>query len=79
MEPFIGQVELFAFTSPPRGWMPCDGRVLEVKKNTALFSILRDRFGGDGKTTFALPDLKDAAPADCGYFIAVQGVYPPRA
>jgi microcystin-dependent protein len=58
MEPFIGQVMLFAGNFAPRGWAFCDGTLLPVAQNTALFSILGTIYGGDGRTTFALPDLR---------------------
>ncbi len=58
MEPFIGQVMLFAGNFAPRGWAFCDGKLLTIAQNTALFSILGTIYGGDGRTTFALPDLR---------------------
>ncbi len=58
MEPFIGQIQAFGFTFAPRGWALCDGQVLPIAQNTALFSLLGTTYGGDGRTTFALPDLR---------------------
>ncbi len=58
MEPFLGQIQAFGFNFPPRGWAFCDGALLPVAQNTALFSLLGTTFGGDGRTTFALPDLR---------------------
>jgi microcystin-dependent protein len=58
MEPFIGQIQMFGFNFPPRGWAFCDGQLLPVAQNTALFSLLGTTYGGDGRTTFALPDLR---------------------
>ena len=57
---FLGEIRLFAFNVlvPPSGWLPCDGRLLQVNQNQALFSLLGKNFGGDGKTTFAIPDLR---------------------
>jgi len=77
MEPFIGQIQLFAFSFPPQGWMSCEGQVLSISQYTALFSLLGTTYGGNGTSTFALPNLK--APLDgTHYCIAIQGVYPPR-
>jgi microcystin-dependent protein len=76
-EPFLGQVQLLPYNFTPKGWARCDGAILAIAPNTALFSLLGANFGGDGQTTFALPKL--AGPADgVGYFIALQGIYPSR-
>jgi len=61
MEPFIGEIRLFAGNFAPRGWARCDGKILNIQQNTALFSILGNIYGGDGKTTFALPNLQGRA------------------
>ncbi|MCI4668307.1 MAG: tail fiber protein [Bacteroidia bacterium] len=58
MEPFIGQITMFGGNFAPRGWALCDGQLLSISSNTALFSILGTTYGGDGRTTFALPDLR---------------------
>lgn len=58
MEPFIGQIQAFGFNFAPRGWAFCDGQLLAISQNTALFSLLGTTFGGDGRTTFGLPDLR---------------------
>lgn len=57
-EGFLGEVRLFAGNFAPRGWAFCDGQLLSINNNTALFSILGTTYGGDGRTTFALPDLR---------------------
>lgn len=57
-EPFIGQITIFAGNFAPRQWAFCDGQLLAISSNTALFSILGTVYGGDGRTTFALPDLR---------------------
>ncbi|KAA3620859.1 MAG: phage tail protein [Flavobacterium sp.] len=57
-EGFIGEVRLFAGNFAPRGWAFCDGQLLSISSNTALFSILGTIYGGDGRTTFGLPDLR---------------------
>ncbi|NQY05169.1 MAG: phage tail protein [Flavobacteriaceae bacterium] len=62
MEPFIGQIIAFGGNFAPRGWAFCDGQLLSISQNTALFSILGTIYGGDGRTTFALPDLRGRAP-----------------
>ncbi|MGY3791565.1 phage tail protein [uncultured Aquimarina sp.] len=58
MDPFIGQIQPFGFNFAPRGWALCDGQLLPIAQNSALFSLLGTTFGGDGRTTFALPDLR---------------------
>lgn len=58
MEPFIGQIMMFAGNFAPRGWALCDGTLLAISQNSALFSILGTTYGGNGQTTFALPDLR---------------------
>jgi microcystin-dependent protein len=58
MEPFIGQIQAFGFNFAPRGWAKCDGQLLPISQNSALFSLLGTTYGGDGRTTFALPDLR---------------------
>lgn len=57
-EPFIGQITMFGGNFAPRSWAFCDGQLLSISSNTALFSILGTTFGGDGRTTFGLPDLR---------------------
>lgn len=60
--PLLGQVSLFAGNFVPRGWMPCDGSLLSIKDNTALFAIIGTLYGGNGTTSFAVPDLRSVAP-----------------
>jgi len=55
-EPFVGQIQYFGFNFAPRGWAFCDGQLLPISQNTALFSLLGTTYGGDGRTTFGLPD-----------------------
>lgn len=66
MTPFIGQIQPFGFNFAPRGWAFCDGQLLPIAQNTALFSLIGTTFGGDGRTTFALPDLKGRAMRGVG-------------
>ena len=65
-EPFIGQIIIFAGNFAPRGWALCDGQLLPISQNTALFSLLGTTYGGDGRTTFALPDLRGRVPLHAG-------------
>ena len=57
-EPYIGQISIYAFNFAPRGWMPCDGRLLHIAQYQALFALIGTTYGGNGVTTFALPDLR---------------------
>ena len=64
--PFIGEIRIFAGNFAPRGWALCNGALMDVSQNTALFSLLGVTYGGDGRTTFALPDLRGRAPNNQG-------------
>jgi len=66
IDPYIGEISIFAGNFAPRGWAFCDGQLLPISQNTALFSILGTTFGGDGRTTFALPDLRGRTPVHPG-------------
>lgn len=66
MEAFIGTIILFAGNFAPRGWAFCQGQLLSINQNQALFSILGTTYGGDGRTTFALPDLRGRVPIGPG-------------
>lgn len=61
-EPFIGEIKIFGFNFAPLGWAECNGQLMSIAQNTALFSILGTTYGGDGQTTFALPNLQGSAP-----------------
>ena len=65
-EPFLGQLMLFGGNFAPRGWALCNGQILAINQNTALFSLLGTTYGGNGQTTFALPDLRGRAPLHAG-------------
>ena len=65
-EPFIGEISMFAGNFAPRGWALCDGQLLSISSNSALFSILGTTYGGDGRSTFALPDLRGRVPIHAG-------------
>lgn len=66
MEPFIAQITLFGGDFAPRGWALCQGQLLAIAQNTALFSIVGTYYGGDGQVTFALPDLRGRVPIQPG-------------
>ena len=66
-EPFLGEIRMFAFDFAPRGWAPCDGRLLPINQNQALFSLLGNMYGGNGTTTFALPNLQSRVPINQGH------------
>lgn len=65
-EPFLGEIKLVSFSFPPRGWAFCNGQSLPINQNQALFSLLGTTYGGDGRTTFALPDLRGRTPTHVG-------------
>ena len=66
LEPFVGQIQSFAFSFAPPGWALCDGQLLQIAQNQALFSLLGTIYGGDGKNTFAVPDLRGRAALHFG-------------
>jgi microcystin-dependent protein len=66
VEPYLGQITLVAFNFAPLGWALCNGQLLSIAQNTALFSLLGTTYGGDGQTTFALPDLRSRIPLHQG-------------
>jgi microcystin-dependent protein len=61
-DPFVAEIRIFAFNFAPKGWAFCDGQLLPISQNTALFSLLGTMYGGDGKSTFALPNMQGNAP-----------------
>lgn len=61
-EPFVGEIRMFGFNFAPKGWAFCSGQILPIQQNTALFSLLGITYGGDGRSTFALPNLQGRAP-----------------
>jgi microcystin-dependent protein len=65
-EPFVGEIRMFAGNFAPRGWAFCDGQLLAVSQNDALFSLLGTVYGGDGRTTFGLPDMRGRLPLHAG-------------
>ncbi|HVI71708.1 MAG TPA: tail fiber protein, partial [Pyrinomonadaceae bacterium] len=63
---FVAEIRIFPFNFPPTGWAFCDGQLMPISQNTALFSLLGTTYGGDGKSTFALPDMQGNAPMQPG-------------
>jgi microcystin-dependent protein len=79
-DPFVAEIRMFGFNFAPTGWAQCNGQLLPISQNTALFSLLGTFYGGDGKSTFALPNLQTSVPLHEGqgqglsqYFIGQQG------
>lgn len=66
MDPFVAEIRIFPFNFAPRGWAFCDGQILPISQNTALFSLLGTTYGGNGTSNFALPNLQGRAPMHPG-------------
>jgi microcystin-dependent protein len=66
MDPFVAEIRMLPFNFAPKGWAFCDGQLLPISQNTALFSLLGTTYGGDGKSIFALPDMQGSAPMHPG-------------
>ena len=77
-DPFVAEIRIFPFNFAPRGWAWCDGQLLPLSQNTALFSLLGTTYGGNGITTFALPDMRGLEPAGVNYVICLGGIFPSR-
>ncbi len=65
-EPYLGEVKIFGFNFAPRGWAMCDGQILPINQNQSLYSLLGTTYGGDGRTSFGLPDLRGRTPIHFG-------------
>ena len=65
-EPFLGEVKIVSFNFPPKGWALCNGQIMPINQNQALFSLLGTQYGGDGQRTFALPNLQGCTPIHMG-------------
>jgi microcystin-dependent protein len=65
-EPFLAEIRIFGFNFAPRGWAQCDGQILPINQNQSLYSLLGTTYGGDGRTTFALPELRGRVPVHPG-------------
>lgn len=77
MEPFVGQILLFPYNFAPVNWAYCDGQLLAISQYEMLFTLIGTTYGGDGTSTFALPNLKGTEPnPNLHYYISLQGVYP---
>lgn len=83
MDPFVAEIRVFGFNFPPRGWAECNGQILPISQNTALFSLIGTLYGGDGKSTFALPDFQGSAAIGQGegqgllpHFVGEEGGVP---
>lgn len=72
-EQFLGEIRLFSSSRIPQGWLACNGQVLQIVQYKALFSLLSNRYGGDGRTTFALPNLQGRVPVHFTNTIGTQG------
>jgi microcystin-dependent protein len=82
-DPYVAEIRVFGFNFPPKGWAECDGQLLPISQNTALFSLLGTNFGGDGKSTFGLPDFQGSAAISQGegsglspYYVGEEGGAP---
>ena len=65
-EPFVAEIRIVGFNFAPKGWAFCNGQIMSISQNTALFSLLGTTYGGDGKSTFALPNMQGSAPISAG-------------
>lgn len=65
-EPFLADIQVFPYGFVPRGWAPCNGQLVAISQNQALFALIGTYYGGDGQTTFALPDLRGRVPVHLG-------------
>ncbi len=70
-EPYLGEIKIFSFGFAPKGWAECNGQLLPINQNQALFSILGTTYGGDGQQTFALPNLQERVPIHTGNGISL--------
>lgn len=74
-DPFIGEIRIFAGSYEPYGWAFCNGQMLTISENPALYAVIGITYGGNGKTTFALPNLQGRAPIHCGQGEGLSGNY----
>lgn len=75
-EPFLSEIRMMSFNFPPKGWATCDGQLLPINQNQGLFALLGTTYGGDGRTNFALPDLRGRTPNHTGgqgHFLGEKG------
>ncbi|MGA9494120.1 MAG: tail fiber protein [Mycobacterium sp.] len=71
-DPFVGEIRMFGFNFAPQGWALCDGQLLSISQNEALFALLGTTYGGDGTTTFALPNLQSRVPIHQGHGVGLS-------
>ena len=76
MIPFVGSIQIFAFGFAPQGWALCNGQLLQITLNTVLYDLIGTTYGGDGQTTFALPNLPSLGAKGPGYYISLFGNMP---
>lgn len=77
--PIIGMITLFAFNFTPMGWAQCQGQILNIAQYQALFALIGNTYGGNGTTTFGLPNLQGAEPdPHMRYYIALEGIFPQK-
>jgi microcystin-dependent protein len=77
VQPYLGEIVLYAFNFAPDRWLECRGAQLKIAQNTGLFTVIGTEFGGDGKSTFALPNYQSISPPGLTYCMALAGVFPP--
>lgn len=76
---YLGGIALFPYSFNPLGWMPCEGQEVQIVQYQALYALIGVKFGGNGTTTFKLPNLTGAEPiSGMRYYIAMQGIFPQR-
>ncbi len=78
MDPVLGQIQTFGFNYAPKGWAKCEGQLLSISQNQSLFALLGTIYGGDSRSTFALPDLRDENSVLQTPCIAIEGLWPYR-
>lgn len=79
MDFYIGEIELFPFGFAPMGWMLCNGAIMQIVQNQALYSLIGNKFGGNGTSTFGIPNMMNDTPAvGMNYYICIMGIYPSR-
>src|SRR3982074_3159912 len=74
-EPFVGEIRMFAGTFAPAGWAMCQGQLMAISQNDTLFTLIGTTYGGDGQTTFALPDLQGRVPIHAGQGPGISQTY----
>lgn len=79
MDYLIGEIQLFPYDFAPMNWVECNGQILQIMQNQALYALIGNKFGGNGSTTFAVPNLSNSSPVNgMKYYIATAGIFPQR-